>query len=110
VGVEQIFARVRTGDREALGLLYDVLGSRVYGVALNALNGVGPAAEVTTDVFVELWRRAPNLRLPAGALAPWVMLDAHRRAVKRRASGVGRWSETSRADGSAASDELDRPW
>jgi RNA polymerase sigma factor (sigma-70 family) len=81
-------ARIVERDEAALGLLYDSLVGRVFGLALRITRQPATAEEVTEDTFWQIWRQAPRYDARRGAAAAWVMtiarsraLDAVRRAV-----------------------------
>ena len=69
---ESLMARLADGDADALGALYDELGGAVFGLARRMLRDPQGAEQVTRDVFVEIWRRAPTRRSPGVAVHPWV--------------------------------------
>ncbi len=90
----EIVERARTGDREALGRLYDHYFPRVYHDILARTGNSAEAEDVTEDVFVRMlggigrfqWRQAP--------FAAWLFRVARNQLVSHlRHNGVRR-SET----------------
>jgi len=75
--------RVGRGDEQAFSQLYDLLASMVHGVVLRVIRDPEQAAEVTQEVFVEIWRIAPRYDQHRGSPRAWVATIAHRRAVDR---------------------------
>ncbi|MDP9283493.1 MAG: RNA polymerase subunit sigma-24, partial [Actinomycetota bacterium] len=76
-----LVARLRQGDPEALGPIFDRYGAVAYRVAFRALRDNGLAEDAVQEAFLELWRR-PEVYDPARApLGSWICVLAHRRAV-----------------------------
>ena len=74
-------ARIVERDEAALGLLYDSLVGRVFGLALRITRQPATAEEVTEDTFWQIWRQAPRYDAQRGAAAAWVMTIARSRAL-----------------------------
>ncbi|HQZ32724.1 MAG TPA: sigma factor, partial [Arenimonas sp.] len=53
-----LMGRIRFGDADALGSLYDLALGRVYGLALRVLRQPQDAEEVVSDVFLQVWDQA----------------------------------------------------
>jgi RNA polymerase sigma-70 factor (ECF subfamily) len=73
-------ARLRAGDDSALGAIYDQFRSLVNGIALR-LVGPEPAAEITQDVFLQLWQRPDAFDPERGSLRTFLAVVARRRAI-----------------------------
>ncbi|MDQ1752897.1 MAG: polymerase sigma-70 factor, subfamily [Pseudonocardiales bacterium] len=71
------------GDEQAFATLYDQTSSRVYGMVLRVIRDAAQAAEVTQDVYLEVWRQAARFDASRSAVMPWLLMIAHRRAVDR---------------------------
>lgn len=78
------------GHEDAFAELYDLTGSRVYGVILRVMRSSDQAAEVTQEVFVEIWRTCTRYRPDRGAVLTWMLTIAHRRSVDRVRSAQSR--------------------
>jgi len=63
--------------------LYDLTSSRVYGMVLRVIRDAAQAAEVTQDIYLEVWRQSARFDSSRGAVLPWLLMIAHRRAVDR---------------------------
>ena len=79
--VDALLARVARGDSTAFEGLYDVLGAAVHGLARRVVRDPSRAEDVTQEVFLEVWRKAPSFDHDRGSAKTWVMTIAHRRAV-----------------------------
>ena len=77
-------ARVVEQDEAALGLLYDALIGRVYGLALRITAQAQTAEEVAGDTFWQVWRQAPRFDPARGSALAWVMTIARSRALDAR--------------------------
>lgn len=76
--------RIRHGDTDALGRLYDLSLGRVYGIALRVLGQAEDAEEVVSDVFVQVWESASRYCPERGGVLAWLQTLAWSRAVDRR--------------------------
>ena len=99
---EALVPRIARGDAEAFAALYDVMGSSVYGVARRVVRDPDRAEDVTQEVFLEVWRKAPSFDESRGSAKTWVMTIAHRRAV----DAVRRNESQKRYDGRAGVDDV----
>jgi hypothetical protein len=71
------------GNQNCFEQLYDALVPRIYGLVQRILRNVAHAEEVTQEVFLEVWQKAPQYDSTRGAVGSWVTVIAHRRAVDR---------------------------
>jgi len=53
----------------------------VYGVARRVVRDPSRAEDITQEVFLEVWRKAPSFDDARGSAKTWIMTIAHRRAV-----------------------------
>jgi RNA polymerase sigma-70 factor (ECF subfamily) len=74
---------VAVGDRdqEALGEIYRRYGGAVWSVAKRVCRNPDLAEEVCQTVFTELWSRPERYDPSRGSLRPWLVAQAHSRAV-----------------------------
>ncbi|HEY7705048.1 MAG TPA: ECF RNA polymerase sigma factor SigK [Acidimicrobiia bacterium] len=80
---EELVLRAARGDQEAFGSFYDMVSAQVYGLARRVVRDPAQAEEVTQEVFVEAWRRAPEFDASLGSPTTWILTIAHRRSVDR---------------------------
>jgi len=78
-----LVARSSRGHEDAFSELYDLTASRMYGLVLRILRSADHAAEVTQEVFVEVWRQSARYAPDKGSVLAWMSTIAHRRAVDR---------------------------
>ena len=71
------------GDEQAFARFYDLVSPTVFGTVLRVVRNRAFAAEITQEVFVELWRQAPRYDPDRGSPTTWAATIAHRRAVAR---------------------------
>lgn len=79
-----LMGRIRVGDAEALGQLYDQALGRVYGLALRVLRQPQDAEEVVSDVFLQVWDQAVSYCPERGSVMAWLQTLAWSRAVDRQ--------------------------
>jgi RNA polymerase sigma-70 factor (ECF subfamily) len=75
--------RAGRGDQDSFACLYDTLGPRVFGLARRVIGNHTQAEEVTQEIFLEVWRKAPEFDHRLGSALAWVLTIAHGRAVDR---------------------------
>ncbi|MDQ1484076.1 MAG: hypothetical protein QOF35_2152 [Actinomycetota bacterium] len=75
--------RAARGHEDAFAELYDLTSGRIYGVILRVLRSADHAAEVTQEVYVEIWRQSARYAPDKGSVIGWMTTMAHRRAVDR---------------------------
>ncbi|MDN5761474.1 MAG: ECF RNA polymerase sigma factor SigK [Microlunatus sp.] len=97
--------RSARGQESAFAELYDLTSSRIYGVVLKVLRSPDLSAEVTQEVYVEIWRQSSRYTPSRGSVMAWMTTIAHRRAVDKVRAAV---SET-RRDTDWARLDPDRP-
>lgn len=79
----QLLTRSARGHEDAFAELYDLTIARVFGVVLRVLRAPDLAAEVTQEVYLEIWKHAARYSVAKGSVAAWMNTVAHRRAVDR---------------------------
>ncbi len=105
-----LITRSSRGHEDAFAELYDLTSTRLYSVILRVLRSPDHAAEVTQEVYVEVWRQSARYASDKGSVMAWMTTMAHRRAVDRVRSVS---SETARDERYALSDvtrEVDQVW
>lgn len=98
------------GRQDAFAELYDLTSRRIHGVILRVLRSPEHAAEVTQEVYLEIWQQAPKYAQARGSVVAWMSTMAHRRAVDRVRSVS---SEVARDERYAFTDnerEVDEVW
>ena len=79
----QLISRSASGDHDAFAELYDCTSTRTFHLVLRVLRCPDHAAEVTQDVYTELWQLTGRYDETRGSALGWIMTIAHRRAVDR---------------------------
>lgn len=79
--LELLVARICDRDQSALGLLFDSVHSRVYGIALRILRQAEDAEEVTMDVFKQIWLKSHTYAADRGTVLAWCAKIAYSRAI-----------------------------
>jgi len=87
-------ARVASGDRVALQLVYEMTSAKLFGVCLRILNNRSEAEDVLQDVYVTVWRKAAAFDPGLASPITWLVTIARNRAIDRlRASAMTRRME-----------------
>lgn len=79
----ELMARSARGHEDAFAELYDLTSRRLYAVILRVLRSADHAAEVTQEVYIEVWRQSARYASDKGSVMGWMTTMAHRRAVDR---------------------------
>ncbi|HEY3338629.1 MAG TPA: ECF RNA polymerase sigma factor SigK [Propionicimonas sp.] len=106
----ELVARSSRGHEEAFSELYDLTASRIYGLVLRVLRSADHAAEVTQEVFVEVWRQSARYAPDKGSVLAWMSTMAHRRAVDRVRSVVSEVARDEQYAVTAVVREADHVW
>ena len=77
----ELLAKIGDQDREALSILYDRYGRRVFALAVRILNDPVGSEEVTQDVFMSVWRRGATYTTKKGKFTTWLFSIAHNRTI-----------------------------
>lgn len=91
--------RLRRGDRDALGELYDEHAPVLYRYALRVTGDWAEAEDVVSATFLEAWRGRENLRADGGCVRPWLLgiatniMRRNARARRRREIALARVPE-----------------
>lgn len=75
--------RVHSGDRDALGELYDRYASVALAVALRVLADRAAAEDVVHDAFVVIWQKIDRFDRSRGSLRSWLLTVVRHRAIDR---------------------------
>lgn len=78
---KDLVSRVRAGDQDALGALYDRYSALVYAVGLRVLADSPAAEDVLQEVFMQLWRNPARFNATRGSLGAWLAVIARNRAI-----------------------------
>ncbi|MFD7069487.1 RNA polymerase sigma factor [Streptomyces sp. NPDC059913] len=88
--------RIRAGDREAFGELYEQYAKAVYNHAFRLTGDWSVAEDVMSATFLDAWRTREKVGEKGGSLRPWLLgiatNKAHnaRRGVRRRFAFLAR--------------------
>lgn len=105
----ELLNRSARGHEDAFAELYDLTSARLHGIVLRVLRAPDHAAEVTQEVYVEIWQKSASFSASRGSAAGWMTTIAHRRAVDRVRSvesSVARDDKHARASAVRTSDTV----
>ncbi|MGI8999739.1 MAG: RNA polymerase sigma factor [Candidatus Limnocylindria bacterium] len=75
--------RIRLGDHEALGELYDRHAQASYATAIRVVSEHDQAEDVVHDAFVAAWQTIDRLDMTRGSLRAWLLTIVRLTAVDR---------------------------
>ena len=102
--------RCARGHEDAFAELYDLTSSRIYSIILRVLRSPDHAAEVTQEVYVEIWRQSARYASDKGSVIAWMTTMAHRRAVDRVRSVSSEVARDERYSFTGTEREVDVVW
>lgn len=108
--LRELMWRSARGHEDAFAELYDATAPRVYGVIVKVTRSPDLAAEVSQEVYVEVWRSCRRYDPGRGSVLGWMITMAHRRAVDRvrsASSQAAREEQYARTDAGVADDVWD---
>jgi RNA polymerase sigma factor (sigma-70 family) len=76
-----LLVAIARAEETALGALYDLTLSRVFGVALRIVGKSEAAEEVVADVFMQVWRNARNYDAVRSRPVTWLLMMTRSRAL-----------------------------
>jgi RNA polymerase sigma-70 factor (ECF subfamily) len=79
----ELVRRIGSGDRAALGELYDRYASQALAVAVRVVEDRGAAEDVVHDAFVAVWQNASRFDVTRGSLRGWLLTIVRNRAIDR---------------------------
>lgn len=77
---------VASGDRAALGNLYDRHAKIAFAVAARLLASDREAEDIVHDAFLEVWRRAGTFDPERASARSWILMIVRSRAIDRKRS------------------------
>ncbi len=75
--------RIRAGQAQALGELYDRYAGTALAVALRVVADRTEAEDVVHDAFVAVWRKIDRFDAGRGSLRAWLLTVVRNRAIDR---------------------------
>lgn len=85
---EDLIARVATGDRSALAVLFEMESGRLVAIAQRLLRRRDLAEEAVQDVFLRLWRNADSFDHTKGTARGWLTVSVRNRALNMLRDGA----------------------
>jgi RNA polymerase sigma-70 factor (ECF subfamily) len=76
-------SRIRSGDRAAVGELYDRYAGIALAVALRLVGDRGAAEDVVHDAYVAVWQKIDRFDVARGNLRSWLLTIVRNRAIDR---------------------------
>lgn len=87
----ELIARMERGDRDALGVFFDLYAPAALGLAQRILRNRNDAEDLVHDVFLEVWNKAGSYDPRRACARAWLMVRVRSRSIDRlRALEVAR--------------------
>lgn len=85
---DALLEQVARGDQHAFEQLFDHLAPQALGLATRIIHDHAQAEEVVQEVFVEVWRKAPQFDATLGGARSWVLRLTRMRSIDRLRSFI----------------------
>ena len=80
---ETLVALLRTGDRSAVGVLYDRYATALYGVIIRVVRSEEIAEDLLQETFIRIWTSFGSYDDAKGRLFTWMMRVARNMALDK---------------------------
>lgn len=80
---DALLEQTAKGDQTAFSELFDNLAPQALGLANHIIREHAQAEEIVQEVFVEVWRHAPNYDASQGHARSWILRLTRMRAIDR---------------------------
>ncbi len=77
----ELISALKSGDKNALGMVYDRYGAALYGVVLRIVQSPEVAEEVVQDVFLKIYRNISSFDENKGKFYTWALNIARNSAI-----------------------------
>lgn len=77
----ELVNRLRAGDEQALGLIYDKYKDALYGLILRIVRDDAIAGDVLQESFVNIWKKAPTYDASKGTFFTWMLNICRNRSI-----------------------------
>ena len=108
IAICDLLRRVGVGDRAALGELYQLTASSLFGICVRVCGDRSGAEDVLHDVFQTIWKRADSFVPTAAHPMAWLGTIARNRSIDWVRGYGRRQNSPLEAAGQIADDALDQ--
>jgi RNA polymerase sigma-70 factor, ECF subfamily len=81
---DELMARLRAGEGDALAILFDRYHRLVLSIAVRIVRDAAEAEDVMQNVFLEIFRSVAQFDPAKGTTKTWILQYAYHRAINRR--------------------------
>jgi len=78
---QELLSRIRSGDQEAMAVIFKRYGGAVFSVALRILRDPSQAEDVMQEILFQLWRNSESFVHGRGSLGAWLVVVARNRSI-----------------------------
>ncbi len=77
----ELLRRVKSGDQDAMAVIFRRYGGAVFSVALRILRDPGQAEDVMQEILFQLWKSSDSFVQGRGSLGAWLVVVARNRSI-----------------------------
>src|SRR5947209_3459944 len=79
----QLVTSLKAGEKEAIGMLYDMYAAALYGVIYRIVRSESVAEDVLQETFVRIWKNVASYDGSKGRLFTWLINIARNLAIDK---------------------------
>ncbi len=76
-----LLQRIRSGDQDAMAVIFRRYGGAIFSVALRILRDPGQAEDVMQEILFQLWKSSDSFVQGRGSLGAWLVVVARNRSI-----------------------------
>lgn len=81
--IEDMIARIKLRDRDALASLYDATSAKLFGVCLRVLKNRSEAEDVLHEVYLRVWHKADTYAVTGHSPMTWLITVSRNMSIDR---------------------------
>ena len=81
--IEEMIARIGSGDRSSFSALYDATSAKLFGVCLRVLNNRAEAEDALQEAFVRIWQKADSYAANGYSPMTWLITLTRNLAIDK---------------------------
>lgn len=81
--IEELMARIKLRDRDALAALYDATSAKLFGVCLRIVKNRSEAEDLLHDIYIRIWQKSDSYAVTGHSPITWLVTVARNMAIDR---------------------------
>ncbi|RYG89989.1 sigma-70 family RNA polymerase sigma factor [Loktanella sp. IMCC34160] len=81
--IEEMIARIKLRERDALAALYDATSAKLFGICLRVLSNRSEAEDVLHEVYLRVWQKADTYVVTGHSPMAWLITVTRNMSIDR---------------------------